>query len=416
MDFHAPVTTILTERLQLEESSLMVSLFTDSVIVLGALLAAGLIYLVCYRYLTRTITRWIERTENTWDDELIQTGILKRCARFAPVLFLWSWIPAAIRIDRLSYASQVALTIVLFWMGLSLIYAVVNTFLALYSRRAISKEVPLHGIAQTIKILLTVAALILTLSQLLGKSPTIIFSGLGALTAILMLVFKDAILGLAAGIQLTYNRMVAVGDWIEVPKYGANGAVLEVALTTVKVQNWDKTITTVPTYALISDSFKNWRGMSDSGLRRIKRSLNIHLDSVRFLTAEEIQQHQRSPFLQDYLTTRLAELHATEHTHFPPGERRLTNIGVFRAYVESYLQRHPLVSKDATTMVRQLQPTEHGIPIELYLFANDNRWVEYEGFQSDLFDHLIAILPQFALRLHQAPSASDLAPFAKSQA
>ena len=228
------------------------------------------------------------------------------------------------------------------------------------------------------------------------------------MTAIIMLIFKDSILGLVAGIQLSANRMVARGDWIEMPKFGADGEVLEVALTTVKIRNWDKTITTIPTYALISDSFKNWRGMSNSGVRRIKRSVSVDMSSVAFLDQESLPRLRKISLLKDYLSQKEQEIDSwnTQNADLanPINARSLTNIGTFRAYIREYLKNHPKIAQEETLLVRQLQPTENGIPVELYIFTTDNRWANYEDIQSDIFDHLLSVLPEFGLRAFQAPS------------
>ena len=230
------------------------------------------------------------------------------------------------------------------------------------------------------------------------------------MTAVMMLIFKDSILGLVAGIQLSANRMVARGDWIEMPKFGADGEVLEVALTTVKVKNWDKTITTIPTYALISDSFKNWRGMSQSGVRRIKRSINIDMSTVGFLSPEMLHKMKQINLLTDYIAKKEKEIEDWNQQNVSANitnqvnARALTNLGSLRAYIREYLHNHPKISSSETLLVRQLQPTEFGIPIEIYIFTTDNAWVKYEDIQSDIFDHLLAILPDFGLRAFQSPS------------
>ncbi|MGJ7383602.1 mechanosensitive ion channel domain-containing protein, partial [Morganella morganii] len=252
---------------------------------------------------------------------------------------------------------------------------------------------------------------ILIISLLIGKSPLILLSGLGAMTAVLMLVFKDPIMGLVAGIQLSVNDMLNVGDWLEMPKYGADGAVTDIGLTTVKVQNWDNTITTIPTYALISDSFKNWQGMTASGGRRIKRSMNLDTTSIRFLTDEEISRLRQSNLIAGYIDAKLQEI--AEYNAQEPGDtllnqRRLTNIGTFRAYAEAYIKASPHIHKKMTTMVRQLAPTPDGLPVEIYAFTNVTAWISYEQIQSDIFDHLFAILPQFWLRVHQTPTGFDM--------
>jgi miniconductance mechanosensitive channel len=237
-------------------------------------------------------------------------------------------------------------------------------------------------------------------------------SGLGALTAVLLLVFKDTILGFVAGIQLSANKMVAVGDWIEMPKYGADGDVIDVALTTVKVQNFDKTITTIPAYALISDSFKNWRGMFQSGGRRIKRAVHIDMQTVMFCNEEMLARFAKIQYISEYIQRKKEELekhnakHQVDNSNLVNG-RRMTNVGTFRAYVTEYLKNHPKIHRELTFLVRQLAPGESGLPIEIYVFTNDTEWAHYEAIQADIFDHILAVLPEFDLRVFQNPSGMD---------
>ncbi|MEH7010449.1 mechanosensitive ion channel family protein, partial [Neobacillus niacini] len=232
------------------------------------------------------------------------------------------------------------------------------------------------------------------------------------LSAVLLIVFKDSLLGLVAGIQLAANDMVRVGDWIEMPKYEADGDIIDISLNTVKVQNFDKTITTIPSYALISDSFKNWRGMQASGGRRIKRSLFIDTKSITFCSEEMIEKFKTIQFLSEYITTKeheIAEYNAMNeiNRHNPVNGRALTNIGIFRTYINQYLQHHPGISQEMTLLVRQLAPTENGLPLEIYAFTNDIRWHVYETIQSDIFDHLFAVAPEFGLHIFQNPSGND---------
>jgi len=232
------------------------------------------------------------------------------------------------------------------------------------------------------------------------------------MTAVLILVFKDSILGLVAGIQLSANDMVRIGDWIEMPEFGADGDVTDVTLNTVKVQNWDKTITTIPAYALISDSFKNWRGMSESGGRRIKRSISIDMDSIKFCTPEMLERFESFGAISEYINTKRAEIEAFNATldtdiSVVVNRRNLTNVGTFRAYVEFYLRSHPNIHHGMTFLVRQLPPDEHGLPIEIYVFSSDQDWINYEGIQADIFDHMLAVIPMFDLAVFQSPSGSD---------
>ncbi|TIX49421.1 mechanosensitive ion channel family protein [Alteraurantiacibacter aquimixticola] len=284
----------------------------------------------------------------------------------------------------------------------------------LYRRRPEAKTRPIKGYVQVVKILVYCAAAIMMVSVLIEESPLLLLSGLGAMAAVLMLVFKDTILSLVASVQLSSNDMLRVGDWIEMPGMNADGDVIDIALHTVKVQNFDKTITTIPTHKLISDSFRNWRGMSESGGRRIKRALPLDQNSVRFLTDEEVDGLRRFRLLGDYLSKKDEELKEWNARELagdtnPVNARRITNIGTFRAYVIAYLKAHPrLATKGFTLLVRQLEPTPKGLPLEIYCFTSTTDWGEYESIQADVFDHLIAILPEFGLRLYQQPSGLDV--------
>ena len=274
------------------------------------------------------------------------------------------------------------------------------------------RRVLIKGFLQVIKIVVFLIAVILTGSVLLNRSPAILLGGFGALTAVLMLIFKDAILGFVAGIQLTANKMVSYGDWIEMEKYGADGDVIDIALTTVKVQNWDKTITTIPTYALISESFKNWRGMSESGGRRIARSISIDVHSVRFCTDEMLKRFSKVQLISEYLKKRKKDIanHNKSNRIDPTNAvncRRLTNLGTFRKYVEAYLKSLPVINQEMTFLVRQLRPTENGVPIQIYVFCSDKVWANYEAIQSDIFDHLLAVVPEFDLAVFQNPTGAD---------
>jgi len=291
--------------------------------------------------------------------------------------------------------------------------AALNLANRLYQRRPDAAHRPIKGYVQVLKILLFLAGAVLVIAVVMEQSPLLLLSGLGALAAVLMLVFKDTILSLVASVQLTSNHMLRVGDWIEMPALNADGDVIDIALHTIKVQNFDKTITSIPTYRLISDSFKNWRGMQDVGVRRIKRSLFIDQSSIRFLGEEDELSVRRFALIDDYLIRKQGELaqsndHLVEHGGDVVNGRRLTNIGTFRAYVIAYLRAQTRVSGDMALLVRQLQPTAQGLPLEIYCFTATTIWSEYETIQADIFDHLLAILPEFDLRLYQAPSGHDV--------
>ena len=290
----------------------------------------------------------------------------------------------------------------------------------IYRSHPIAKTRPIKGYLQIAKIVLYLLAAVAVVAVLIGQSPLLFLSGIGAMTAVLMLVFKDTLLSLIASIQITSTDMVRVGDWIEMPQFGADGDVVDIALHTVKVQNWDKTITTIPTYKLIEGSFKNWRGMSESGGRRIKRSINLDISSIRFLTERDIERYERFALLTDYIRERKGDITAANEDEASAGDERvnrrnLTNIGTFRAYVVNYLRNHPRLHGRMTLIVRQLQPTPNGVPIEIYTFSGETEWVAYEGLQSDIFDHLLAIVPEFDLRIFQSPSSHDFAAFARAR-
>ncbi len=282
----------------------------------------------------------------------------------------------------------------------------------LYQRRPHAANRPIKGYVQLGKLLLYGAATILIIAALMDQSPLLLLSGLGAMAAVLMLVFKDTILSLVASVQIGSNDMVRVGDWIEMPKFNADGDVIDIALHTVKVQNFDKTVTTVPTHLLISESFRNWRGMQESGGRRIMRSLMIDQRSVRFLEGSDVEKLAQFAVLRPYLEGKRQEIERWNAEHGAEGTvngRRLTNVGTFRAYVLAYLQSRSDIAQDKTLLVRQLAPSENGLPMQIYAFANSTVWAEYEGIQADIFDHLMAILPDFDLRLFQRPAGADLA-------
>lgn len=304
-------------------------------------------------------------------------------------------------------------------LALLCLFTLLDIFQSISNKFSSQVHFPLRGLLQTIKLIASVLTMILAVSLLMDKSPLLLLSGLGALSAVLLLIFKDPILGLVAGIQLSANNMLAVGDWLEMPKYGADGDVVDIALTTVKVRNWDKTITTIPTYALISDSFKNWRGMSESGGRRIKRSIHVEMSSVCFLDQEHITELQKADLLGNYLSTTLSaitEENKTKKTDMAVklNGRRLTNIGTFRHYLVSFLKQHPHIHQGMTLIVRQLEPNSNGLPIEIYAFTNTTNWNKYEDIQSDVFDHILAVLPEFKLRVHESPTGNDVRLLAKN--
>lgn len=372
---------------------------------------------VAKRFILKGLTHLIVRTGTTWDDIFLERKVFDKLSHLAPAAVLYVMLPLALEgYDRLIALAVNSVFIYMIIIGVLVIDSLLNAVLDLYRTLAISKEVPIKSFIQVLKVVIYCIVGIFIISIVLGKTPLYFFSGLGALTAVLLLIFKDAILGFVAGIQLAANKMVAHGDWIEMPKYGADGDVLEVALTTVKVQNWDKTITTIPTYALISESFKNWRGMQQSGGRRIKRSIYIDINTIRFCTDEMIERFSTIRYIADYMEKKKKEL--AEHNAAqglddapPTSKRQLTNVGTFRAYVISYLKNHPMVNQDMTFLIRQLAPGEHGLPIEIYVFCKDKVWAHYEAIQSDIFDHILAVVPEFDLKVFQSPAGTDFKEF-----
>ncbi|GIP46305.1 membrane protein [Paenibacillus sp. J45TS6] len=384
---------------------------------LSNLIMAVFIALVCIlaNFLTKkivlkTIIHIVNNNRYTWDNIILEKKVFHKLSHLVPAIIIYSSAPIfpsyEILIKKLAIIYMIIVTTRVFSALLNAVEAIYRTF-------EVSKIRPIKGYIQVAKILLYIIATILVISSLIGQNPLIILSGFGALSAVLMLVFKDSILGLVAGVQLSSNDMVRVGDWIEMPKYDANGDVIDITLNTVMVMNFDKTITMIPSYALISDSFKNWRGMQASGGRRIKRSINIDTSSISFCTEEMIEELQKIHYLTDYVTTRLDEINTynMEHqinTESKVNGRQLTNIGVFREYIHQYLRNHPKIHKDMTLIVRQLAPGDNGLPLEIYAFSNDTNWAVYESVQADIFDHIFAVAPTFGLRAFQNPTGHDI--------
>ncbi len=371
-------------------------------------------------YLAKAVIRsaihpLIQKNRIKWDDLLIKNHVIVRCSHIIPAAVIHFYAPSVFAdFPEIVKNLNVVINIYLIVIILFVIDGALNFFRSIWERGTIGKRYPAKSFTQAAKLVINMIGVIFILSAILGKSPLFFFSGLGAITAILLLIFKDAILGLVAGFQLSINQMVMVGDWIEMPDRGADGDVIDVSLTTVKIQNWDKTVTTIPTYALITDSFKNWRGMSESGGRRIKRCIKIDLRTVHFADEELLGRFKSIKVLKPYLEKKLAEIQqynqgVSNRLDELINGRRLTNIGTFRAYCVAYLRNHPKIHQSGMTLlVRQLPPTENGLPIELYCFANDTDWVNYEDIQGDIFDHLMSILPEFKLSAYQSPSGADL--------
>jgi len=384
-----------------------------SVAVVAVFILSAIADFVAKRYIVSALSYVISRSKAQWDDAILRQKALSRLTHLAPALVVYVLTPMALAgLDAVIAFTRSATLIYMIIILMLVLDSLLNTVEEIYQNFRASKEIPIKGFIQILKLVLYFLTAIFVTSILLNKTPIYLLSGIGALTAVLMLIFRDAILGFVAGIQLAANKMVAVGDWIEMPNYGADGDVLEVTLTTVKVQNWDKTITTIPTYSLISESFKNWRGMDESGGRRIKRAINIDMSSIRFCDEEMLERFGKIQYISAYIQKKKDELEAfnqsanVDNASLANG-RRMTNIGTFRAYVEAYLRNHPMINQDMTFLVRQLQPTQTGLPIEIYVFCKDKVWANYEAIQADIFDHILAVLPEFDLRVFQDPTGAD---------
>ena len=378
------------------------------------LLVAVLADLVAKRLLLVVVRMAVTRTRSAWDDALVAHKVFARLAQIVPAIIIYVGI--GLVPDYPDAVEQVVRNVVRAYMILMLVLTVTALMSAvnqIYESRPESSGRPIKGFVQLAQVGIYILGAIMVIAVLIDRSPVVLLSGLGALAAVLLIVFRDTLLSLVASVQLTGQDMIRVGDWLEVPQFGADGDVIDVALYTVTVQNWDKTITKIPTHRLISDSFKNWRGMAESGGRRIKRSINVDFNSIRFLSDEEVQRFTGFALLKDYIKTKEAELKAYNQALHAPGEsgvnlRRLTNIGTFRAYIYNYLKHHPKIHERMTLIVRQLQPGTEGLPMEIYCFSNDTEWAAYEGIQDDIFDHVFAIAPEFGLRLYQRPAGADL--------
>lgn len=402
-------------------NALLTDLWSDpnlrqlTISLLGIAVSILLFHQVFKRLLQSFIKR-LARQGDAWAFKFLQDDKLIFWVLSLPYLTIihqgikWaSELPAVISIisNRLTYSLYIVLALVI----LSNVFRVINS---IYNQSEISRIRPIKGYLQSIQILASFMGFICILSIMLDKSPLIFLSGLGAMTAVLLLVFKDTILSFVAGVQLTSNDLIRVGDWVEMPQFNADGDVIEIALNTVKVQNWDKTITVIPAHKFLENSFRNWRGMTESGGRRIKRSILIDLNNIKFLDENDLKYLSKIRVLKEYITTKSLEI-KDYNAKLVPGLdenninfRKLTNVGTFRAYVVEYLKTNPQIHKNMTFLVRQLAPKDNGLPIEIYVFTNDTRWAVYESIQADIFDHLFAVLPEFGLRAFQNPSGADL--------
>lgn len=417
------------EMLLLEDTTNMMDLLSDffnenginenisgvlaSVTVTVILLIICIIVHISLKYIVlRILTKVIKGNKFEWDDILLKRRVIQRVLLIVPGIIAYGLAPIYMEekiIEIIQKLSSTYVLIVIIFVISSLLDAVDD----IYRTKPISRVRPIKGFLQVVKIVAVVLIGIVTIATLLDKSPLALLGGIGAVAAVFSFVFKDSILGFIAGLQLTSNDMLRIGDWIEMTKYGADGDVIDITLNTVMVQNFDKTIVTIPAYSMISDSFKNWRGMQEFGGRRIKRSVYIDVNSVNFCTKEMISKFKKVDLLKDYIIIKEKELEEYNlENNIDISQkingRRMTNVGTFRAYLQNYLINHPGIDQEKTLMVRQLAQSENGIPLEIYAFTRDTIWVNYEGVQSDIFDHILAVAGEFDLRIFQNPSGNDI--------
>jgi miniconductance mechanosensitive channel len=382
----------------------------NSLVILGILTVISLIaFWTTQKVILTLLTKMFKKTSTQLDDILVNRNVFTRLAYIVPALIFYNFAYAlplfTVSIQRVSL-SLMALT------GLLVINSFLNALGDIYQQTKYSERMHIKSYLQIIKLILNILGSVVIVAVLIGKSPALLLSGIGALTAVLMLIFKDTILSLVASLQISSNDLFKIGDWIEVPQFGADGDVVDIALHAVKIQNWDKTISIIPTHKLIDSAFRNWRGMSESGGRRIKRSLYIDMNSIHLCTEEMLDKFMRFEILTEYINGKIKEV--TDHNESNKintaeliNGRRLTNVGTFRAYIEAYLQNNSKIHPEMTFLIRQLEPTDRGLPIQIYVFSNDIDWVRYEGIQADIFDHLLAIIPEFGLKVFQSPTGKD---------
>jgi len=396
---------------------------------------AWLAHFLTRKILLRIVSRIAQRTKTDWDDILVKNKVFKGLAHLVPAFILYHTADFSypvlhqelselepeviLELSRDHYFSLAGFLIKIskIYFTLIIVYvanSILNAALEIYNTTEYSHHRPIKGYIQLVKIIVFFMSGIMIIAALLNRNPTVLLTGLGAMAAVLILVFKDTILGFVASIQLSANNMVKIGDWIEMKSRNTDGTVIDITLNTVKVQNWDKTISTIPTYALVSESFYNWKGMEESGGRRIKRSVAIDTNSIKFCDAEMLNRFEKFDLIRDYVVQKEEELREFNKGRNLADEdfisgRHQTNVGIFRKYLEVYLRQHPKVKQDLTFLIRQLQPMGKGLPIEIYVFSNDQAWANYEAIQADIFDHIFAVIPEFELRVFQEPTGADIA-------
>ena len=390
-------------------SQYLLDLSEQKYILLGLIVSLSFLSYILMRYVViKAIFHLFEKTSTKLDNILIEKGFLNRLSYIVPLIILYNLFDPLIGSYEIINRLLLSLIAIVIVASINSLLSVLND---IYNQSKYSNSINLKSYFQILRIIINVFSLIIIIAILSNQSLLYLLSGIGALTAVLMLVFKDTILSFVSSIQINSNDLFKIGDWIEAPEFGADGDVKDIALHAIKIQNWDKTISIIPTHKLISSSFKNWRGMSDSGGRRIKRSINIDMNSIKFCNNELIEKFKSITLISDYIDDKLSEIN--EHNISVNKEsiintRALTNIGTYRAYIKAYLKNNKNIHDNMTFLVRQLSPTEYGLPIQIYVFSNNTDWIDYEEIQSDIFDHLIAALNQFDLTIYQRPSGNDL--------
>ncbi|MDD2203579.1 MAG: mechanosensitive ion channel [Bacilli bacterium] len=367
------------------------------------IIIALILKLLADKILISILEKTAKNKKNKWFNNLIKSKFFKKLTHIIPLIFLYSMSPF---FQLIGYIIRTGLNYYIILIIVMAIMAFLTSVNLFYNTLEISKKRPIKGLIQIIKIIIYCITAIIIAAHLLGKSPLAILGGIGAFTAILMLIFQDAIVGFVSGIQIASNDMVRIGDTIDMPKYNASGEVVDISLTTIKVENFDGTLTTVPAKAFITDSFINWRRVFEKNVRRIKRSIQININSIDFCTEEQLEKFKKINLVADYIETQKAKIKKqNKDNNITKG---LTNVGIFRMYIQNYLQNNKFISKDLTLLVRQLDSVENGLPIEIYAFTNTSNWVEYENIQANIFDHIIAIAPEFDLEIYQSPSGTDI--------
>jgi miniconductance mechanosensitive channel len=372
-------------------------------------LLSSVAYIMANQFITKLLTQYMSHTKSRWNHALLNRRFFHKANRLIPGIVFYIFAESFNKFEALVQRGAVTYILI---MSVFAINSFIDSIDDYYRTLPISKNRPIKGFLQVIKIITFIVLGIIIIATILDRSPVLLLSGIGVMSAVLTLIFRDSILGFVAGVQLSANDMLRIGDWIEMPKYGADGYVIDITLNTVKVQNWDQTVTTIPAYSLVSDSFKNWRSMFQTGGRRIKRAIYIDVNSIKFCDKEMLEKYKKIKYIREYIQKKEEEISRYNKERNITDDdlingRHLTNIGTFRAYVTSYLENNPYIHRSMAIVVRHLAPGENGLPLEIYAFTNDTAWVNYERIQADIFDHIFAVVHEFDLKIFQSPTGSD---------